>query len=343
MCFKNSFLLIISLMFLFVVACNSGNETVESTTDTVMATMEPSTVVESDTKEEINEVEDQNVKPHYPLVVTDMLGREVELKEEPKQIIGISPTAMEMLYAIGGQAVGRDNGSKWNSSVEALPSVGGAYNPNIEAIVELGPSLIIIEALTQGHMVDRLASIGVPILAVRAASVKDVKNGLVLLGKAINKGDRAKESAEDMDYRIETAVSGVNESRSLFVLISDADRNLYAALPNSYAGAILDAMNLSNVASEFSESGPYPGYSLFSSEQAIASNPDVILTISPAPEPAPKLSTMLPRIPGYSELKAVTNSRVSEVSVDLFLQVPGPRIVDAIEELSTIIGEMKFE
>ena len=102
-------------------------------------------------------------------------------------------------------------------------------------------------------------------------------------------------------------------------------------------------MNLSNVASDLSESGPYPGYALFSSEQAIKTNPDVILTISPAPEPAPRLSAMLPRIPGYAGLDAVANGRVSEVSVDLFLQAPGPRIVDAIEELAMIIGDMELE
>ena len=52
---------------------------------------------------------------------------------------------------------------------------------------------------------------------------------------------------------------------------------------------------------------------------------------------------MLPRIPGYAGLDAVANGRVSEVSVDLFLQAPGPRIVDAIEELAMIIGDMEFE
>ena len=102
-------------------------------------------------------------------------------------------------------------------------------------------------------------------------------------------------------------------------------------------------MTLDNVAANLSESGPYPGYALFSSEQAIASNPEIILTISPAPAPAPKLSTTLPMVPGYAGLDAVIGGRVSEVSVDLFLQAPGPRIVDAVEELNRIIAEATFE
>lgn len=327
--FKTRFFAVMFLMLVFVFACNTGEDSVDNekvtSIDTSMATDAPS------------------IDEAYPLTLTDLLGRQITINEEPTRIIGISPTAMEMLYKVGGKAVGRDSGSKWEPSVEALPSVGGAYNPNIEAIVELAPDLIVIEALTQGHMADMLASTRAPIVAVRAASVKDVKDSLILLGKAIDKEDKAQEVAAEMQDRINVAVTGFDESRNLLILISDADRNLYAALPNSYAGAIVEALNLSNVASDLSESGPYPGYALFSSEQAIKTNPDVILTISPAPEPAPRLSTMLPRIPGYAGLDAVANGRVSEVSVDLFLQAPGPRIVDAIEELAMIIGDMEFE
>ena len=253
--FKTRFFAVMFLMLVFVFACNTGEDSVDNekvtSIDTSMATDAPS------------------IDEAYPLTLTDLLGRQITINEEPTRIIGISPTAMEMLYKVGGKAVGRDSGSKWEPSVEALPSVGGAYNPNIEAIVQLAPDLIVIEALTQGHMADMLASTRAPIVAVRAASVKDVKDSLILLGKAIDKEDKAQEVAAEMQDRINVAVTGFDESRNLLILISDADRNLYAALPNSYAGAIVEALNLSNVASDLSESGPYPGYALFSSEQAI--------------------------------------------------------------------------
>ena len=179
--FKTRFFAVMFLMLVFVFACNTGEDSVDNekatSIDTSMATDAPS------------------VDEAYPLTLTDLLGRQITVNEEPKRIIGISPTAMEMLYKVGGKAVGRDSGSKWETSIEALPSVGGAYNPNIEAIVELTPDLIVIEALTQGHMADMLASTRAPIVAVRAASVKDVKDSLILLGKAIDKEDKAEEVA----------------------------------------------------------------------------------------------------------------------------------------------------
>ena len=121
--------------------------------------------------------------------------------------------------------------------------------------------------------------------------------------------------------------------------ISDADRNLYAAKPESYPGAIADILNLTNVAAGLADSGPFPGFTLFSPEQALTANPDIILAISPAPEPAPRLSSVLPLVPGYGDLSAVTEGRLGELSPDLFLQAPGPRIVDAVEELAAFLEE----
>ncbi|MCL6645020.1 MAG: hypothetical protein K6U88_08600, partial [Dehalococcoidia bacterium] len=37
----------------------------------------------------------------YPVTVTDMLGRKVEIKAEPKTIVAVSPTAVELVYAAG--------------------------------------------------------------------------------------------------------------------------------------------------------------------------------------------------------------------------------------------------
>ena len=354
---KYSFLLVLVISIAMIMGCGSGDEAEKATETpsvvsapvaTATPVVEPATVPDT---ADVGASGDEKHEKHgdhdkiaaYPITVTDMMGREVEIKSEPTKIVGISPTAMEMLYRVGGKAVGRDNSSTWNPVVEALPSVGGAYSPSMEAIIGLQPDLILIEALTQGHLTDMLASVGAPIVAVRATSVDDVNHGLTLLGKVINKEDKARIASNDIEKRIESAVSSLEKSRSVLILISDADRNLYAALPNSYAGAIAETLTLDNVAADLSASGPYPGYALFSSEQAIASNPEIILTISPAPAPAPKLSTMLPMVPGYAGLDAVIGGRVSEVSVDLFLQAPGPRIANAVEELNRIIAEATFE
>ena len=126
---------------------------------------------------------------------------------------------------------------------------------------------------------------------------------------------------------------------SILILISDADRNLYAAKPESYPGAVAAIANTINVAEGLADAGPFPGFTLFSGEQAVAANPDFIFAITPAPEPAPRLSSVLGFVPGYSELSAVTGGRLYELDATLFLTAPGPRIVDALEELRHLLDE----
>ena len=142
---KYSFLLVLVISIAMIMGCGSGDDTevVVETPSAVSApvvTEEPiveptplpeTTDVASDEGDKHDEHGHDDKVSAYPVTVTDMMGREVEIKSEPTNIVGISPTAMEMLYRVGGEAVGRDNSSTWNPVVEALPSVGGAYSPSM--------------------------------------------------------------------------------------------------------------------------------------------------------------------------------------------------------------------
>ena len=147
--------------------------------------------------------------PTYPMPVTDMMRQSIEITSKPARIVSISPTATEMLYAVGGLAVGRDAGSTFKEVID-LPSVGGAYNPSVEAIIALEPDLILIEALTQGHLTQMLASLQVPIAAVRATSVQDVKDGLTLVGTIVDQNNQAEEAITSIETKISSAMETVS-------------------------------------------------------------------------------------------------------------------------------------
>jgi iron complex transport system substrate-binding protein len=275
----------------------------------------------------------------YPLTVVDMLGRAVQINQIPTHIVTTHPTATETLYKVGGTAVGRDSGSKYPAEATTLPPVGSIYTISVEAIAVLNPDLIIIEALTQQNIIDSLQTLGVPIIAVRAASLADIDQSLALVGNIVDRDEAATQAVADIHSKIEAVQGNATGGKSVLILIADANRIIYAAKPESYPGTIVALLKLGNTATGLPESGPYPGFALFTAEQALTSNPDVVFTITPAPAPARRLSTLLPQIPGFNQIDAVKAGLVVELDPFLFLQAQGPRIADAAEEMLRLINE----
>ena len=224
----------------------------------------------------------------YPLTVTDMLGRSVEIPAAPQRIVAISPAPIEMLYIVGGTAVARDSYSSFPAAVADLPQVGRAYAPSTEAIAAQKPDLVLIEGLTQGRLLQPLEQIGAPVVAVTATSLDEVVAGITLIGQVIQQVERAAAVVSGLREQVAAAAVELPEGTTALILISDRDRNLHAAKPESYAGAIAALVGLGNPAADLADSGPVPGYALVSAEQIITMDPTFIFTITPAPPPAPR-------------------------------------------------------
>lgn len=276
---------------------------------------------------------------NYPATVNDILGRQLRLDAAPARIITAHPTATEMLYRIGGVAVGRDTSSRYPPEVQSVATIGSAYSLSMEAVAALKPDLLILEGLTQARFLEPLQNIGLPVIVVRAASLDDITKSLNILGQALDRKKEAALAVAEIQTRIAASKGTVPSPRKILILISDAERNIYAAKPESYPGAVAALLGLTNLVEGLPESGPYPGFSSFSPEQALAASPDVVFAISPAPPPAPRLSAMLPAVPGFSAMAAVKAGRVKEIDPVLFLQAQGPRIADAIDEMARLVNE----
>jgi iron complex transport system substrate-binding protein len=272
------------------------------------------------------------------VTVTDMLGRSVTFDSTPTKIVTVSPTATEVLYTLGVSAIGRDTSSHFPPEVESVQEVGGAYSPSFEVIAGLQPDLVLIEALTQGHLVDAFEATGAEVVAVRAASLGDVTASITMVASIVGEQQKGAASVASIEAEVQKSRDSVTGSPSILMLISDADRNIYAAKPESYTGAVASTLGLTNLASGMPDSGPFPGFALLSAEQLISLNPDYLFTISPAPPPAPRLSDSLVRIPGLNALTAVTGGKVLELDTALFLNSPGPRLPVAVSDLAEFIA-----
>ncbi len=325
----SALLLVIALGALLAAACGGDDDTTKSTATAGSNTATPASSATSGA-----------VKTTYPVTVTDLLGRTVEIKAKPKTVVALSPTAVEFVYAAGGTVAGRSASVDFPAAAKAAPEVGTAYQPNPEQVLALKPDLVVADSIihAQPELRKLLENLGVPVIFAGADSYQKVLDGLALMGKVFDSSETTKSlSVSITKARDDAKTALASKSLSAVALIADRDQTLYAAKPGSYAGDVMNQLGLKNPAASQPDAGPFPGYTTLAPEKLIEYNPDYIFTITPAPAPAPRLSTLIPQIPPFKGLKAVTDKKVVEANLELFLQAPGPRIIDAFKAITTAV------
>lgn len=278
----------------------------------------------------------------YPLTVTDLLGREVEIAARPTKVVALSPTAVELVYAAGGTVIGRSASVDYPEAALTATDVGIAYQPNFEIIASLTPDLIVADSVlhAQPQLQSTLEELSTPVVFAGAENVDDMLAGLALLGSVFNTSGEADAQLAAIGEALDAAAESIGVAGvSAVILIADRDQTLYAAKANSWAGDIMARLGIENPAAEQPDAGPFPGYTAIPIELLLQFDPDYVFTVTPAPEPAPRLNTLIPQIPPFQGLSAVQGERVFELDLELFLQAPGPRVVDAVRALEAIIAE----
>jgi len=318
-------LIVVALLLPVAVACGDDDDAADPTATT--ASSEPTATEAPDTA--------------YPVTVTDLLDREVEIPAAPSKIVALSPSAVEFVYAMGGTVVGRTSSVTYPPEALSATEVGTAYQPNYETILALEPDLIVADSVIHASPNFRqpIEDLGIPVIFVGADDYQDVLEGVALMGEVLDARDIADALATDIEGTLERLKGELAASgSSAVILIADRDQTLYAAKSNSYSGALLDALGITNPAADQPDAGPFPGYTTLPFELFLQYDPSIIFTVTPAPPPAPRLSELIPQIPPLAGLGAVQSDRVVELDVELVLQAPGPRIIEAMEAIAAAAG-----
>jgi len=260
----------------------------------------------------------------YPVTVGDLT-----LDVQPTSIISLSPSATEMLYAIGAgsQVVAVDEYSNFPAEAVALGTKLSGFEPNIEAISGYSPDLVIV-SYDPGSLVEQLKTLNIPVFIAGAAmSLENVYEQIEQLGVLTGHSQAAIEVSKTLQTGIEDAVASVKFSNPPLSYYYELDNTYYSVTSNTFIGQIFNLFGMRNIADNVEAGNDYPQ---LSAEVIVSSDPDFIF-LADTKCCAQDATTVAAR-DGWSGLKAVTANRVVELDDDISSRW-GPRVLDLITSI----------
>ena len=251
--------------------------------------------------------------------------------EGPERIVSLSPTATEILFAVGAgeQVVAVDDQSDFPEDVPTTDLSG--YEPNLEAIIEYEPDLVVSGFLAE-DIVAGLEAAGAEVLIQDApADLEGTYDQIAELAIATGHEDEGAELVADMRAEIDELVATVPERDAAPTYYHELDDTLYSVTSATFIGQLYTLAGLENIADEADPDGEFGGYPQLSAELLVAADPDFIFLADT--ECCGQTAETVAARPGFAGLSAVSNGQVVELSDDVASRW-GPRVV---ELLGTII------
>lgn len=264
----------------------------------------------------------------FPVEI-DTASGPVTIETRPEAIVSMSPTATEMLWAVGAgdQVKAVDSLSNYPAGTPVTDL--SAYEPNLEAIAAQEPDLVVL-GYANDEIEAGLAGLGIPVLLAEAAtSLDDTYGQIAELGLATGHPDEAAAVNASLRSGIDEVVKGMPAPAGAKPKVyHELDDTFFSASSGSFIGQLYQLLGYDNIADAADPDGSV-GYPQLNAEEIIQSNPDVIV-ITDAYSYGP---ADIAARPGWDTIKAVADDRVVVVNDDVASRW-GPRVVEFLRTIA---------
>jgi iron complex transport system substrate-binding protein len=244
----------------------------------------------------------------FPVTVGD-----VTMAAKPTHIVSLSPTATDMLYAIGAgpQVAATDKNSDdsdFHGQAKPAKTDLDSYTPSAEAIAATNPDLVVI-ANDTNKIKDQLTKLKIPVyLAPAAVTIVDTYKEETELGQLTGQTAGAAKVVSDEKQQITAALAGLPSRSKQLTYFYELDQTLYSATSKTFIGSLFSMANMINVADPADTDGKAGGYPQLTAEAVIKANPDLIFLADTVC--CQQSAVTVAKRPGWSSLSAVTGNHV---------------------------------
>ncbi len=270
----------------------------------------------------------------FPVTITTSNGP-VHIKARPGAIISLSPTATEMLYAIGAGSQVKAVDSDSNYPPQAPRTKLSGLQPNIEAIVADKPDLVVV-SYDASTLASKLSAFSIPVLNLSApSSISGVYSEFTQLGRATGHLAQAQREVARLRQQISAIVASVKRPSHPITYYYELDPTYYSLTSTTFVGRLLGMLGMKSIADAAKGAAAAGGYPQLSSEYILSANPQYILLADTIC--CHQNATTLAKRPGWANLTAVKDKHVVLLN-DNIASRWGPRIVDL---LRTVVAALK--
>ena len=275
-------------------------------------------------------------------ITMDREGNEITLPEEVATIASLSPATTQVIMDLGLTdklvAIDTYSAQYWPELLELDLPQFDMYMPDAEQLTVLSPDLILVSSMSSyygGDALSALVEMGVCVAAIpSSATVADAEEDVRFIAACVG----AQEEGEALVAQMESVIADVTAIAST---IGEKKTVLFeiGCLPDIYSvGEGTYLHELIELAGGINVLGDQQGWLAVTEEDALAANPDVILTdVNYIDDP---VGEILGR-EGWDAVTAVAEQQVFYID-NLACSLPNNHIVDALVEIALALYPEEF-
>lgn len=325
------FTLLTVMVLLFVTACGGGTPT---DTDNDQNANEDVTEESADGGAGPDETE-------YPLTVVDVTGTEITIEKEPERIVSTSTSDTEILFALGlgDKIYGVSDFDNYPEEAKDKPKMGGVVEPNVEAILEQEPDLVVTGNSISEEAAQNIRDLGITLYQTDPKNMEEVFDVIRETGLITNRQKEAEDVIEEMQSVIDHVKETVAE-----VAEEDKKKVYIEYNPGWTVGKGEFMHELIELAGGINVAGDTEGWIEVNEEKIIEENPDVIIYAADLvdEETGKQLGELIKERDGWEEITAIEENQMVPIDEDIMSR-NGPRIVEALQQIAEGIYPELFD
>ncbi len=282
------------------------------------------------------------------VIFTDSMDKKVEVKKNPKKVVILQNSLLDIWDSCGGTVIGRleYTEEKPVENAKSAEVVGTVGTPSLEKILSLEPDLVMILSDYNSHkeMIPALEQSNIQVVAFNDDVRADYYRTLRIFSALTDREDLYKDIMAVVKDEVEKIIAKASTDKNYKAIILRATSKAIATRDsNTMVGEMLKDLNVTNIADSMSES---QDTKTFSMEKLIQEDPDFIFVItmgSDMEKIKERLNSDVESNPAWASLKAVKENRYIVLPKDLYMYKPNIRYAEAYENLAKILYPEVFK